>query len=139
MCSFRLHQGIFFVSKMSLKEIKNTPFFHLTFCWTNHIQGPGVARAVLQTPPHLKQFREYLATFQILSILNRKSQGAEILRECFTCHMSYVTCHISYVICQVSHVRCHVSAIICQVSSVIFFLQSVGASWWRVCYQQGIH
>ena len=43
-----------------------------------------------------------------------------------------------------SRVRCHVSGVTCQVLHVIFFLylffflQSGGASWWRVCYQRGL-
>ena len=44
-----------------------------------------------------------------------------------TAHVSHVTCHVSHVTC---HVMCHV---------YFFFLQSSGDSWWRFCYQQGIH
>ena len=51
---------------------------------------------------------------------------------------------MSHVRCQVSHVRCQVSSVRCQVSGVtyiyifIYFLQSCGASRWRVCYQRGL-
>ena len=56
------------------------------------------------------------------------------------------TCHMSCFKCQVSHVRCHMSGVICWVSGVkcififciYFFLQSGGASRWRVFYQQGL-
>ena len=44
--------------------------------------------------------------FKALSILNRKSWGAVILRECSPptmCHMSHVMCQVSGVRCQVSH------------------------------------
>ena len=43
---------------------------------------------------------------------------------CFTCHVSHVMCPVSRVRCQVSH--------------FYLFLQSGGASWWRVCYQRGL-
>ena len=48
--------------------------------------------------------------------------------------MSCVMCHMSGVTCHVSHVRCHIIIII----FFIFFLQSVGARRWRVCYQRGL-
>ena len=41
---------------------------------------------------------------------------------------------MSCVTCQVSHVRAHVT---CHITSVTFFL-SGEASWWSVCYQQGL-
>ena len=44
--------------------------------------------------------------------------------------MSRVTCHISRVTCHVSGVTCHFF--------LFLFLQSGGASWWRVCYQRGL-
>ena len=45
------------------------------------------------------------------------------------CHMACVTCPMSHVTCQVSHVMCQMF--------FLFYLQSDGASQWRVCYQQG--
>ena len=66
--------------------------------------------------------------FKTLPIPNRKSWEAEILRECSPatmCHMSCVTCHLSHVWC-------------CMSFFFIFFLQSDGASWWRVFYQWGL-
>ena len=64
------------------------------------------------------------------------------------CHISGVTCQVqvSCVRCQVSAVSCQLSGVSCQVSGVtchifyfiIFFLQTVGASRWRVCYQRGL-
>ena len=87
--------------------------------------------------------------FKTLSIPNRKSQGAEILRQCSShtmCHVSCVMCHLSLVTCHVSYVTCHLSCVICHMSHVIIFLyhekiigQSGGASRWRVCYQRGLH
>ena len=43
----------------------------------------------------------------------------------FRIFMSVVTCHMSCVMCQVSFL-------------FLFFLQSGGASWWRVCYQRSL-
>ena len=43
-------------------------------------------------------------------------------------------CHVSRVTYHVSCVTCHVSPVMCQ----HIFLQSGGASWWRVCYQWGL-
>ena len=41
---------------------------------------------------------------------------------------------------QVSRVRCHVSRFTWHLSCIFifFFWQSGGASWWRVCFQQGL-
>ena len=53
-------------------------------------------------------------------------------------------CHVSCVPCHVSRVTCHVSPVTCQNNFFWHFLfikriwQSVGASRWRVCYQQGL-
>ena len=67
------------------------------------------------------------------------------------CRVSRVRCHMSGVICQALCVRCHLSGVRCQVSGVryhvsgvrchmshFFVTQNRGASWWRVCYQQGL-
>ena len=79
-----------------------------------------------------------LNIFQTLSIPNRKSQGAEILRECSSdtmCHVSCVMCHVSLIMCHMSPVTCHMS---------LFFYPSEkighsgGSSQWRVCYQWGL-
>ena len=45
--------------------------------------------------------------------------------------MSHVTCHVSYVACP-----CHMSQLL--FCSYNFFLQSGGATLWRVCYQRGL-
>ena len=50
--------------------------------------------------------------FKALLIPNRKSQRAEILRECSShtlCHVSRIMCHVSHVTCHMSHVTCHLS------------------------------
>ena len=64
--------------------------------------------------------------FQTLSIPNRKSYGAEVLRECSShtmchvsshsmCHLSFfVMCHVSHVTCPLSPVTCHLLPITCQ-------------------------
>ena len=48
--------------------------------------------------------------------------------------------HVSHVMCHVSCVMCHVSCVRCQVSHflLLLFRKSGGASWWRVCNQQGL-
>ena len=51
--------------------------------------------------------------------------------------------YVSHVMCHVSCVRCQVSCVTCQVSlfSIFFSLfsgLSGGASWWEVCYEQGL-
>ena len=59
--------------------------------------------------------------FKTLSIQNRKSQRAEILRECSShtmCYVSCVICHVSRVMCHVSLVTCHVSPVTCHMSHV---------------------
>ena len=59
-----------------------------------------------------------------------------MLRECSPptmCHMSGVTCHESRVRCQVSHVKTFFFFFFS-----FSFLQSGGASRWRVCYQLGL-
>ena len=52
------------------------------------------------------------------------------------------TCHLSCVMCQVSRARCNMSGVMSKVSHnmshFFLFLQSVGADWWRVCYQWGL-
>ena len=53
------------------------------------------------------------------------------------CHLSHVTGHMSYVRSPVSGVTCQVSHVRCGFFYV-FFLHSVGAIRWKVCYQQGL-
>ena len=50
------------------------------------------------------------------------------------CHVSCVTCHVSGVRCHVSYVKCPFLFLL----FLFFYGQSVGASWWRVCYQRGL-
>ena len=71
--------------------------------------------------------------FQALAIPNQKG-GAELLREwsSYTC----VMCHVSHITCHMSPVTCHLYFF--YFFYLKFFLQSVAASRWRVCYQQGI-
>ena len=78
---------------------------------------PGVAGAVLQSPPSLidsfvNRVIILFRIFKTLSIPNRKRWRADILRECSPptmCQISRVTCQVSGVMCQVSCVRCQVS------------------------------
>ena len=48
-------------------------------------------------------------------------------------HVSHVMCHVSYVMSYVSRVTCHMSGLMSR-----FFLQIIGASRLRVCYQLGL-
>ena len=89
------------------------------------INRPGVAGAVLQSPLLLSHslIHWVILSFQIfktLSILNRKSWGAEVLWQCSPPTM-----------CDMSHVKC-------QMSGIIFFGQGVGFSRLRVWYQRGL-
>ena len=59
--------------------------------------------------------------FKTLFFPNRKSWGAEILRECspppcVTCHVSHVTWHVSHDMCHMSHFTWHVSHVMCLMS-----------------------
>ena len=119
--------------------------------WVTVINRLGVAGAVLQTSLSLINWLTdwlviFLQIFRSSSIQNRKSKGAEILREgssATTCHMSHVKCYMSCGTCQVwrvmcylscvtrhmSHVlwhqscvTCRVSHIMCHISCVMFFL-----------------
>ena len=95
---------------------------------------------------------------QILSIPNRKSLGAEILRECSfhtMRHMSCDMCHVSHVMWNVSNVTCHWSPVTGQNNFchlffgwkknilVLFFSlkktwQSGLTSWWTASYKRGV-
>ena len=50
--------------------------------------------------------------------------------------MSHVMCHMSYGMCQVAKVMCH--NFFSYFNFLFIFLQSGGASRWRVCYQRGL-
>ena len=58
--------------------------------------------------------------FHTLPIPNRKSQGADILRE----FSSHSMCHVSCVMCHMSHVPCHLSPVMCHVSCVTFHMSN---------------
>ena len=68
------------------------------------------------------------------------------MRECSSpsmCHIKHVICHMSHVMWHVSRVTCHMSSVTCHMSQFLFFYlcffrHSGGASWWGVCYQQGL-
>ena len=71
------------------------------------INRHGVAGAVLQSPLlliliNIDSVTLFLQSFKTSLDPNRKSQGAEILREC----SPHVTYQVSGVTCQVSHVTC---------------------------------
>ena len=108
------------VSHVTYQKKKLT--FNFLFFYVKKIGQIGGASSVeglLSTGPtpssFLKLHRAALGVilqfkfFQTLSIPNRKSKGAEILREfssyticdlsCITCHLSPVTCHLSPVTC----------------------------------------
>ena len=109
---------------------------------------PGIAGAVLQTPPSLGYSLSHRSFFskpskhhytQTLWARELKFWENVHPRPRVTCQLSGVTCHVSSVRCQVSGYRCYVSGVISQVSVFLsFFGQSGGASPWRVCYQRGL-
>ena len=75
----------------------------------NIFNRPGVARAVLQSPPLLIYafIRCVIFLFRIFKtrfLPNRKGWGAKILRKC----SPLTRCHMSCVICHVSCVKCHI-------------------------------
>ena len=93
----------------------NFPIF--CYCKTCIFNRPGVARAVLQSPPWLINS----VTHPLVKISSKHSQSqtgrARVLKFwenvhptlCVTCHVSCVTCHLSHVTCHMSPVTCHTS------------------------------
>ena len=70
--------------------------------------------------------------FQTLSILNRTSKGAEILREFSShtmCHVSCVTCHMKRITYHVSPVACHLSKNFSHIN--FFFIPQKDWTKWR--------
>ena len=87
---------------------------------------PGVAGAVLQSPPSFNWVSN--PSVQISSKHCQSQTGkARQLKFFENVHPRYVSC----VLCHVSCVTCHVSPVTCHMSHG-------GASWWRVSYQQGL-
>ena len=97
---------------------------------------PGVAGAVLQTPPSLVNWVILFGNiFHTLSFLNRKRYISDILIEgssltmchmsCVTCHVSHVLCHMSCITCHVSHVMCHIPCVTCYISHVMCHMSCV--------------
>ena len=125
----------------------NTKEIHKIYIFINR---PGVDGAVLQTPPWLiNSFIEWFLSQNIFyTISNTKPEELESWNferifiphyvSCVMLHMSCVTCHLSCVKCHVSPVTCPNIYIFFFCFTLIFFWQSGGASWWRVCYQQGL-
>ena len=118
-------------------------------CVTCHINNrPGVAGAVLQTP--LKLFiwiinwaiHHFPPDLQITFPPKPKELGSwnfySTKCQAPSKQVPITKCHVSGVMCQVSSDMCQVSGVTYHVSNVIFFLQSLEASRWRVCYQQGL-
>ena len=118
----------------------------------NNIYIPGVAGAVLQSPPSFIHSLTDSFTDPLVQISSKYCQSQTgRARElnfwenahptlCVMCHVSCVTCHVSRVMCHLSPVTCHMSKNI----KYNFFVswkkieQSVGASRWRVCNQRGL-
>ena len=107
---------------------------------------PGVAGAVLETPPSLidrvsKQSFSSKSSkhhkFQTITARHLKCLHKVHHQSCVMCHMSCITCHVSCVMCHVSCVTCHVSPDTCNLF-YFFFLQINRASRWRACYQRGL-
>ena len=88
------------------------------------------AYAILNRPLVAALFYNHLS-YSLINSLSRSSILSESLRHCLSQtvrardHVSHVMFHMSHITCQVSHVRCKESQ---------FFIQSGGASRWRVCY-----
>ena len=118
----RVFMKCFIASKVpSLGDYRN--FFFCHFCTICFFNIPNVVGAVLQTPPSfINSVILFLPIFKTLSFLNRKLQGADILREC----SSPTTCNISHVTCHMSRVMCHVSQLVS--FSFSFFSRT---KWWR--------
>ena len=110
------------------------------------INRPGVAGAVLQTPPSLidssiHPLWKYLQTIITSKPLELGTWNVDTMFTIpYVSHMSRVMCHVSHVTCHVSHVTCHMSCVTCHVSHVTKknLKKCGGASRWRVCYQQGL-
>ena len=93
-------------------------------------------------------FCSFVQTFKETVYPEPEELGSWNFERMFTLyHVSHVRCHMSCVMFHMSGVRCHVAHVTCQVSHVMYqlfssffflFWQSGGASWWRVCYQQGL-
>ena len=108
------------------------------------INRPCVAGAVLQTlllliHSFIHSFSQsvilFLQTFKTSENSNRKSEGAEILRD----WSPSTICRMSCVMCQMSRITSHVSCVRYQLSVVIYFVgQSGETRRWRVCCQPGI-
>ena len=90
------------------------------------VNRPGVAGAVLQSPPLLTDWL-IDSSFIPKTIRARELKFWENVHPtpCVMCHLSPVTCYLSHVICHVSpvmcylsHVTCHVSPVTCQMSNV---------------------
>ena len=98
----------------------------------NDIINRPVQRGLFYKQPHNSLINKLSHPFpQNTVFTNRKSQRADILRECSPPTM----CHMSRDMCHVPHVQC---CMIYLFYSFFFFGQSGGASLWEVCYQQGL-
>ena len=102
-------------------------------CQMSHVRGhmsyvffnrPGVAGALLQTPPSLINsviqwwFVEIYSKWYNSQTIRAKELkfGVNVhLPKCVACHVSHVTCHVSCVTCHVSHVMCHMSHVTCKI------------------------
>ena len=133
--------GCKFVSQDTYCFGINNFFFHVLF------NRSGVAGAVLQSPPSIIKIINWLIEWLsnlLVQIYSNHCQsqigGARELTfwehvHCTLC----VICHVSHVTCQFLCVNCHVSRVTCHTKNV---LKNIGqrdwASWWSVCYQQGL-
>ena len=106
---------------------------------------PGVAGAVLQTPPSFNHSFNKRGHFppNLHNIIPPKPWELEswnFERMLTPHHVSHVMYHVSCVMCQVSGARCQVSGDRCNFFLFLSFFpgQSCGASRWRVCYQRGL-
>ena len=95
------------------------------------INRPGVAGAVLQSPPLLTDsFIDWSFSPLIFETLSIKTESARKLNFwenvhptlSVMCYVSPVTCHMSPVTCHLSYITCHLSTVICPI--FFFFLFS---------------
>ena len=104
-----------------------------TICIFNR---PGVAGAVLQSPPSLIHWPSHPFPPNLQDIINDKplELGSWNFERMFTTHnMSHVTCHMSCVTCHVSHVMCNMSHVTCHVSHYYYYYNFFfWTKWWSL-------
>ena len=112
---------------------------------------PGVATAVLQSPPWFIKWVSHPLLQISFKLCQSQTERARDLKFwenvhptlCVLCHVSCVTCHVSRVTYHLSDVKIFFLHFFFSSFFSFFFhpkkiVQSGGPSWWRVCYQRGL-